>query len=209
MKSNHKEGSNETSPNKKSKDSEKYSMISTEDNSLELIDIKLEKEEMITAESKDDDGLKVLSPIEIERNKTFYCKRIGNTFAFVGDKEGNPWFIVGPHWPMYFCFNGMVTCGYMLFFWNFWSLFYPLLKVFGVLIYGTFSSAYTAAFVLNPGYPLLDNSSKTGLPRNEYRFCSHCKIWVSLEKQTTHCADCDICVEGNNLFSLLIIIIYI
>lgn len=185
-----------TLPNKTINDREKYSMISTEDNSLELIDVKIEKEEIISSGNKDDDAMKVFTPLVREKNMKYCSKRIGNTFAFMGDKDGNPAIIVGPHWPMYFCFCGIVTGGYMMFFFNFWPFIHPLLRLIGVIVYGTFASAYTMAFLINPGYPLLDMKSKTGHPRNEYRFCSECKLWVSIVKETTHCRDCNICVEG-------------
>ena len=35
-----------------------------------------------------------------------------------------------------------------------------------------------------------------GQPREKYRFCDACKIWINMDKNTAHCFDCNVCVEG-------------
>ena len=34
------------------------------------------------------------------------------------------------------------------------------------------------------------------MPREKYKYCNECKIWVSNEKTTEHCFECNVCVEG-------------
>lgn len=31
-------------------------------------------------------------------------RRIGNTYAFLYNKEGEPFIVIGPNWPFYICF---------------------------------------------------------------------------------------------------------
>ena len=34
------------------------------------------------------------------------------------------------------------------------------------------------------------------MPREKYKYCNECKIWVSNERNIEHCFDCNVCVEG-------------
>mgnify|MGYP003301599614 CR=1 FL=1 len=85
------------------KDNE-YAKINSEeggpDQDLDLM--KIERERVVSA-GYDDFSFPL--PIKIERSKSFCCKKLGNTYALFGDRDGNPLFIIGPHWPMYFCFS--------------------------------------------------------------------------------------------------------
>ena len=72
------------------------------------------------------------------------------------------------------------------------------MKFLGLFIYFTFIFSYSYTAFINPGYPKHDINSINGEPRDKFFYCSICKMWVSKEKKTQHCYDCDICVEGHD-----------
>lgn len=125
----------------------------------------------------------------------FYMK-IGNTFTFLGDKDGSPLIVIGPHWPMFLCFNSFICIGYICFFYFFWNNMSLFIKFFGIIILLTFFISYTITFLMNPGIPKYDENAILGQPREKYTFCNLCKIWVNNENKTSHCFDCNVCVEG-------------
>ena len=43
------------------------------------------------------------------QKRRFLYKFVGKTLFIFSDKNGNPIFIIGPHWGMYICFNGTIT----------------------------------------------------------------------------------------------------
>ena len=139
-----------------------------------------------------------LLPISIEQSQTFFYKRIGNTFAFFGDIYGDPKIIIGPHWPLYFVVTGFFTTGLYLILKNFGNYINFFLKLLGIIIYLTFFISYSYTAFINPGYPKHDIDALTGEPRKKFYFCDICKLWANKEKNTRHCNDCDICVEGND-----------
>ncbi|MCQ2817347.1 MAG: hypothetical protein MJ252_08795, partial [archaeon] len=184
---------NSKSLNKKVKQSTKYSKINTDESStaIEQDDIKVEREKIISDRMDD-----FSYPIRIEKSKSFCCKRIGNMFALFGDRDGNPLFMIGPHWPMYICFSSVMSAGVILFLFGFWNNLHIVFKILGLIIYSTYMLSYTYTFLINPGYPKNDLDSRTGEPRNKFRWCDKCKMWVNVEKKTNHCFECNICVEG-------------
>jgi hypothetical protein len=128
-------------------------------------------------------------------SKYFYM-RLGNTFTFFGDNDGSPLIVIGPHWPMYICFCSSICIGFAFFFYYFWDSMYFSLKIIGIFIFLTFVFSYTMTFLVNPGIPKYDENAIMGQPREKYRFCDACKIWINMDKNTAHCFDCNVCVEG-------------
>ena len=168
-----------------------YIKVNTEDD-VELYDIDYEKEIPVT-----DSNIQIKNKRKsIEQQQNFCYKRIGNTFCFFGDKFGNPKLVIGPHWPMYFCFCGFMSFIFMVLFYSFWELLNPTLKILGVLNFSLFFFSYTFIFLINPGMPTINENSFIGMPREKYKYCNECKIWVSNEKTTEHCFECNVCVEG-------------
>ena len=126
----------------------------------------------------------------------YFYMRIGNTYTFFGDKEGSPLIVIGPHWPMYVCFCSFIIIGFLSFFYYFWNHIGFLLKIFGIFILLSFVISYTITFLINPGIPKYDENAILGEPREKYRFCNLCKIYVNMDENTGHCFDCNVCVEG-------------
>ena len=84
----------------------------------------------------------------------------------------------------------------MCFFYYFWNSFANYTKIIGVFVLLVFYISYTLTFLLNPGIPKYDENAIMGQPREKYRFCNYCKIWVNMDENTGHCFDCNVCVEG-------------
>ena len=133
------------------------------------------------------------SPLD---DQSYFYKRIGKVYTFFGNKNGDPFFIIGPQWPMYIFLTGLVFAVIVTFLYCFWDIYTTSFKVIGIIFLISFQLSYTYTFVINPGYPHNDNDRKNGEPREDFRFCSDCKFYVSVHKKVNHCYDCGICVEG-------------
>ena len=132
-----------------------------------------------------------------KNRKNYFYAKIGNTYTFFSYKNnGSPLIVIGPHWPLFLGFNSFITIGFICFFYNFWNYLNFLFKILGIFTYCLFFFSYTLTSILNPGIPIYDKNAKFGLPREKYQKCRICKIWVSMEKKTNHCDDCNVCVEG-------------
>ena len=179
-----------------------YSKIETNENCyIDPKDIKLG---IYTKDLNDDDDPSKeipsaqLLPISIEKTKSFFYKRIGNTYTFFGDIYGDPKLIIGPHWPLYLFVTCLFTAGTYLIYSNFGKYLNFYLKAIGIIIYLIFLISYTYTVIINPGFPKHDIDSITGEPRKKFYYCNECKIWANLEKKTQHCPECNICIEGND-----------
>ena len=127
---------------------------------------------------------------------SYLYMKIGNTFTFFGNKDGSPLIVIGPHWPMYLCFNSFVCSCFICFFYFFWNNMNIFIKYLGIITFLMFSISYTLTFLVNPGIPKYDENAVMGQPREKYKFCEYCKIWINIEENTSHCFDCNVCVEG-------------
>ena len=174
----------------KNKNKNSYIKISTEDD-IELYDFNYEKELPVT-----DNNNTMSSARSINQQDSFIYKKIGNTFCFLGDKRGNPKIIIGPHWPMYICFSSFMSFLFILLFYSIWNLLNLFLKISGIGTFLMFTFSYTFIFLANPGMPVINENSFIGKPRDKYKYCNECKIWVSNRRSTEHCFECNICVEG-------------
>ncbi len=103
----------------------------------------------------------------------------------------------------------------------YWPFLDSHFMLFGILVYLIQIVSYTYTFLKNPGIPKNKNSSgdsdsrdielnnslnetnKSTNKRNKhgYQFCNKCHIFVDIEKNVTHCEDCNVCIEG--IFLLL------
>ena len=161
----------------------------------ETLDLPITKEETISSSFDLDFNI---NPINIEKSQSFYYKKIGKTFTFFGDKDGNPLLIIGPHYPLFLLFICLLTFfyyGVLSFFWLFIS---TKVKIIIIIFYIIYFVSYVYTAIINPGYPKHNLESRTGEPKNKFRFCSICKMYVNKEKLTFHCDECHICIEGRD-----------
>ena len=178
----------------------KYSKIdSNEDTYLELKEEKQEEneneEDNNNKNNKQEQSNKKTGILNRKLSYYFYM-RLGNTFTFFGDKDGSPLIVIGPHWPMYLCLSTFISLIFFYFFYKFWFNINIIFKLSGIIIYLTFFISYTYTFLVNPGIPKYDENALLGIPREKYRFCKPCGIWIKKEGDTSHCFDCNICYEG-------------
>lgn len=160
--------------------------LSTDDNA---IDVSSNSQDTSTKTAFD-----ISSPSE--EDQSYFYKRIGKVYSFFANKNGDPLLIIGPQWPMYIFLTGLVFAVVVTFLYCFWDIYTTSFKVIGIIFLFLFQLSYTYTFVINPGYPHNDNDRKNGEPREDFRFCSDCKFYVSVHKKVNHCYDCGICVEG-------------
>ena len=169
-----------------------YIKVNTEED-VEPYDFNYEKELPVTNINMNNFSK---NKIQSTNQGNFIYKKIGNTFCFFGDEMGNPKLIIGPNWPMFICLFSFMSFCFSILFYSIWNMLSIYLKITGIANFVSFALSYTFIFLANPGMPVINENSFIGKPRNKYKFCNECKIWVSNEKTTAHCFECNICVEG-------------
>ena len=175
----------------------KQNISNTEDeNNNEIIS---QNEEMIKKQRQitnfDPNSIEITKTNNVINNSYFYHK-LGNCHAFFGNKNGDPFFIIGPQWPMFIALtvilNGII---YFLLI-KFWRYYSNLFRGLGIFFPTFFQITFTHCFVINPGFPKNDIGRQTGIPKENYKFCPECKFYYDLNKKVNHCFDCGICIEG-------------
>ena len=164
-------------------------------NQSESLDLPITKEETISSSLDVDFNI---NPINIEKSQSFYYKKIGKTFTFFGDKDGNPLLIIGPHYPLFLFFMILLTFFYFGVLSLFWKGISTKVKIIIIIFYIIYFVSYVYTAIINPGYPKHNLESRTGEPKNKFKFCNICKMYVNKEKQTFHCEECHICIEGRD-----------
>ena len=178
---------------KKQKDKKSQEKKSSE--SSESLDLPITKAETISSSLDLDFNI---NPINIEKSQSFYYKKIGKTFTFFGDKDGNPLLIIGPHYPLFLLFMLLLTFFYFGVLSFFWLNISTKVKIIIIIFYIIYFISYVYTAIINPGYPKHNLESRTGEPKNKFRFCNICKMYVNKEKLTFHCEECHICIEGRD-----------
>jgi hypothetical protein len=77
-------------------------------------------------------------------------------------------------------------------------------KLFGEVNYIVFMASYVYTALVNPGIPKKDlwiknvsiNDAFQSNKIQNYRICSICQLIMNIDENTTHCDDCEICIEG-------------
>ena len=134
----------------------------------------------------------------VKPTKCKLYKFVGRTLFLFLDKNENPLLIIGPHWPMYICFCGIISLIMLVIYLTLWSNFGIVMKIMGNICYWTYFLSYTHCSLYNPGYPKNDIGRKSGYPRKEYYFCGLCRFYVRNSRFVHHCTECDICIENQD-----------
>lgn len=87
-----------------------------------------------------------------------------------------------------------------------------LFKFLGVTTYLVFSVSYLLTALSNPGIPRknlwVNKNASTNNNFKNFRICPECKVIMNLDENTTHCDDCEVCIEGIfDLREVMIIIV--
>lgn len=139
----------------------------------------------------------------IEHNKLKYkqCKLykfVGKTLFIFLDKYENPLIIIGPDWPMYICFCGIITLIMLVIYLTLWKYLGFIMRILGYICFFVYFISYTHCSLYNPGYPKNDDGRNFGYPKEEFNYCSKCKFYVKKNNYVYHCFDCDICIEKHD-----------
>ena len=60
-------------------------------------------------------------------------------------------------------------------------------------------SSYTLTALINPGLPKKELNLKycnRGIPLKNFRICNVCNLIMNMDEMTSHCEDCNVCIEG-------------
>lgn len=131
------------------------------------------------------------------KKRTLY-KFVGRTLFLFLDKYEDPLLIIGPHWPLYVCFCGIISLIMIGVYLTLWKYLGIIMRILGHICFWVYFISYTHCSLYNPGYPKNDIGRKFGYPRPDYYFCSNCQFYVKKNKYVTHCNDCDICIENQD-----------
>ena len=107
----------------------------------------IKKQRQIT--NFDHDGIEVIKTNNIISNSFFYHK-LGNCHAFFGNKNGDPFFIIGPQWPMFIALTGILNGIIYFLLIKFWRYYSNLFRVLGIFFPTFFLFLFTHCFVINP-----------------------------------------------------------
>ena len=188
----------ENDKSKMENDYSKYSIINTK-NEYSIPGVEISKDnKLIPTNSFYNSNIFTLnidsSLLEIP-SKFFYRKK-GNTHQFFGNSNGDPLIIIGPQWFFIICLTSFISFLFIIIIRALWNNISYYIKILGFFIYFLFLFSYLYTALINPGFPLNNEESKIGEPKEKFRFCDICKIYVNIQLKTVHCVDCDICIEG-------------
>ena len=142
--------------------------------------------------------------------KTPNSNKKGKVFSFLFF-NGEPLIVIGPHCnykiilgPLFLCFSTFTTIIAVLFFYFVSDKLNNFVKIFGEINYFVFILSYFYTAMSNPGIPKNDlwisnvtlNTAFQKYNIKNYRICPICQVIMNIEENTSHCDDCDICVEG-------------
>ena len=145
-------------------------------------------------ESEEESVKNNYKPLKMKKHKLY--KFVGRCLFLFLDKSENPLLIIGPHWPMYLCFCGLISLIMLGIYLKIWNEIGLLMRILGYICYWTYFISYTHCSLYNPGYPKNDMGRNFGSPRDEFHYCKICHFYLRKNKYASHCFDCDICIEN-------------
>jgi len=125
----------------------------------------------------------------------FKISKIGNSYGFCPDINGDPSLLLGPHWPYFLISFSISTIMFIILHKSYINLSQSILSYFGWPIYFFWAISYIITSVKNPGYPKTNLESIRGSKQMSY--CDKCELWNKPKSNTYHCNRCDICIEGH------------
>ena len=115
----------------------------------------------------------------------FKISKLGNSYGFCPDINGDPIILIGPHWPF---FLSIIHKSYIH------NIQKTFINYFGWLLYLIWTIFFLLISLKNPGYPKTNLESIRGSKQMSY--CDKCELWNKPKSKTYHCNKCDICIEG-------------
>ena len=132
----------------------------------------------------------------------FKISRLGNSYGFCPDVNGDSNLLIGPHWYFFIIFFSLFS----IFFYYFNKYFIIsanilILVYIERLFYIMWAITYLLTSIKNPGYPKTNLENIRGSKQMSY--CDKCELWYRPKSKTYHCKKCDVCIEGHKYHCLI------
>ena len=132
----------------------------------------------------------------------FKISRLGNSYGFCPDVNGDSNLLIGPHWYFFVIFFSLFS----IFFYYFNKYFILsanilILVYIERLFYVMWAITYLLTSIKNPGYPKTNLENIRGSKQMSY--CDKCELWYRPKSKTYHCKKCDVCIEGHKYHCLI------
>ena len=132
----------------------------------------------------------------------FKISRLGNSYGFCPDVNGDSNLLIGPHWYFFVIFFSLFS----IFFYYFNKYFILsanilILVYIERLFYIMWAITYLLTSIKNPGYPKTNLENIRGSKQMSY--CDKCELWYRPKSKTYHCKKCDVCIEGHKYHCLM------
>ena len=132
----------------------------------------------------------------------FKISKLGNSYGFCPDVNGDSNLLIGPHWYFFLLFFS----SFSLFFYYFNKYIISsanilILTYIERLFYIMWSITYLLTSIKNPGYPKTNLENIRGSKQMSY--CDKCELWYRPKSKTYHCKKCDVCIEGHKYHCLI------
>ena len=135
-------------------------------------------------------------------SSVFKITKLGNSYGFCPDVNGDSNILIGPHWPFF-----IITFTSISFFLYLFNKYYIITADILVLIYIErlfyimWAITYIITSLKNPGYPKTNLESIRGSKQMSY--CDKCELWYRPKSKTYHCKKCDVCIEGHRFHCVI------
>ena len=135
-------------------------------------------------------------------SSVFKITKLGNSYGFCPDVNGDSNILIGPHWPFF-----IITFTSLSFFLYLFNKYYIITADILVLIYIErlfyimWAITYIITSLKNPGYPKTNLESIRGSKQMSY--CDKCELWYRPKSKTYHCKKCDVCIEGHRFHCVI------
>jgi len=132
----------------------------------------------------------------------FKISRLGNSYGFCPDVNGDSNLLIGPHWYFFLIFFSFFSIFFYYFNKYFISSANILILVYiDRFFYIMWAITYLLTSIKNPGYPKTNLENIRGSKQMSY--CDKCELWYRPKSKTYHCKKCDVCIEGHKYHCLI------
>ena len=182
---------NETQPIKQSS---KFQMLNNND---------LDEEDEIPSFNSHSTYMKIAIKYKLppDFKSVFNVLKLGNSYGFCPDINGDPIILIGPHWPFFLSTFFLITIFYIIIHKSYIHNSQIIINYLGWLLYLIWTIIFYLISLKNPGYPKTNLESIRGSKQMSY--CDKCELWNKPKSKTYHCNKCDICIEGHKFHCII------
>ena len=182
---------NETQPIKQSS---KFQMLNNND---------LDEEDEIPSFNSHSTYMKIAIKYKLppDFKSVFNVLKLGNSYGFCPDINGDPIILIGPHWPFFLSTFFLITIFYIIIHKSYIHNSQIIINYLGWLLYLIWTIIFYLISLKNPGYPKTNLESIRGSKQMSY--CDKCELWNKPKSRTYHCNKCDICIEGHKFHCII------